>query len=726
MGDKNPIRTLRDYSKSSHEGYRNTIELSVGNNVELRYCAQCLIIENEDFVKEIAVCLYIRNLLDLDGANKERTRMRLFQFSLRYQASNWLERLLVGSITTWEDLTTRFLAQFFLPGRTVKLRNDILMFQKHHGESLSEAWNSRPAELLKKILIKEEAKFPVTKNVNSISLTKGEEERMKKTDVTTSDDIENPTKTKTKMPVKEAEKEDEAENEPNRKARKEETVGAPSSQPVKYYLKHRINEKLIEGLVDNHRGPVYEAILRKKITRKEDIRGNFKIPCNIGGMKHMNALIDQRSDVNVIPCSTYIKLTDERPAETDIRLSLASHPYIYPLEIAEDILVKVAEHVYPVDFVILDIKEDEKRPFILGTSFLTTAKAIIKFDNHNSKIITVNVIPLDHVDDVPVVEPNQHDDVPVVPEPILADEEENLEEEEFEVEEEPQEEEEDDMEVDIEEDENEPELTYPFEEVDPLNPLSPASELEPEDVIEVENTIEYEDETVLSSVHEVSESSTTLFLREDSDGLLHGLMRSDINSLFGRMDSLSRRLCGRETAHALVEKKGKAKGEYYGKLILDLGNEVRSSMEQGTAAMEKLVEKLGNAGEKAECKKLKKELKEARGFVFEERPNEAIDVPIKDEKSPSSGPVRGQDAAPVVHECTFARFMKCNPTIFHGTERAVELQRWFEKTESVFGISECAEGKKVKFTAGTLQGPALTWWNAKVATMSLETVNCRS
>ncbi|GJS62875.1 hypothetical protein Tco_0677439 [Tanacetum coccineum] len=33
MGDKNPIRTLGDYSKPSHEGYRNTIELPVGNNV---------------------------------------------------------------------------------------------------------------------------------------------------------------------------------------------------------------------------------------------------------------------------------------------------------------------------------------------------------------------------------------------------------------------------------------------------------------------------------------------------------------------------------------------------------------------------------------------------------------------------------------------------------------------------------------------------------------------
>ncbi|GJT19608.1 hypothetical protein Tco_0878314 [Tanacetum coccineum] len=33
MGDVNPIRTRRDYSKSSHEGYKNTIELLEGNNV---------------------------------------------------------------------------------------------------------------------------------------------------------------------------------------------------------------------------------------------------------------------------------------------------------------------------------------------------------------------------------------------------------------------------------------------------------------------------------------------------------------------------------------------------------------------------------------------------------------------------------------------------------------------------------------------------------------------
>ncbi|GJW15434.1 zinc finger, CCHC-type containing protein [Tanacetum coccineum] len=88
--------------------------------------------------------------LDLEGDNRERTRLRLFQFPFRDQASNWLERLPAGSIIIWEDLTTCFLAQFFPLRRIVKLHNDILMFQKHHGESLSEAW-TRFKDLLQKV-----------------------------------------------------------------------------------------------------------------------------------------------------------------------------------------------------------------------------------------------------------------------------------------------------------------------------------------------------------------------------------------------------------------------------------------------------------------------------------------------------------------------------------------------------------------------------------------------
>nr|GEU63243.1 ribonuclease H-like domain-containing protein [Tanacetum cinerariifolium] len=59
----------------------------------------------------------------------------------------------------------------------------------------------------------------------------------------------------------------------------------------------------------------------------------------------MDALVDQGSDVNVMPLSIYNRLTDERPAETEIRLSLASHSYIYPLGIADDVLVDVVGYV---------------------------------------------------------------------------------------------------------------------------------------------------------------------------------------------------------------------------------------------------------------------------------------------------------------------------------------------------------------------------------------------
>ncbi|GKE46330.1 MAK10-like protein [Tanacetum coccineum] len=157
MENKNHVRTLGDYSRPSHEGYRNTIELPDGNNVvPLRFDTIWLVqngcsfhgLRSEDPNQHLKDFLKLGESLDLDVTNRERTCMRLFSFSLRDQASNWLERLPAGSISAWEDLTTRFLAQFFPLGRTSKLQNDILMFQQHQGKSLSEA---RFKDLLQKV-----------------------------------------------------------------------------------------------------------------------------------------------------------------------------------------------------------------------------------------------------------------------------------------------------------------------------------------------------------------------------------------------------------------------------------------------------------------------------------------------------------------------------------------------------------------------------------------------
>ncbi|GJR60905.1 MAK10-like protein [Tanacetum coccineum] len=159
MENRNPIRTLGDYSRPSHEGYRNTIELPEGKNVVPLRSDTIRLVQNgcsfhglrsEDPNQHLKDFLKLVDSLDLDVANRERTRLRLLQFSLRDQVRNWLKRLPAGSISTWEDLTTRFLAQFFPPGRTAKIRNDILMFQQHQGESLSKAW-TRFKDLLQKV-----------------------------------------------------------------------------------------------------------------------------------------------------------------------------------------------------------------------------------------------------------------------------------------------------------------------------------------------------------------------------------------------------------------------------------------------------------------------------------------------------------------------------------------------------------------------------------------------
>ncbi|GJV90951.1 hypothetical protein Tco_1538764 [Tanacetum coccineum] len=115
MGDENLIHTLGDYSKPSHEGYRNTIELPLGNNMVPLQSDTMRLVQNrcsfhglwfEDPNQHLKDFLKLVDSLDLDGDNRERTCLRLFQFSLRDQASNWLERLSAGSISTWEDLTT--------------------------------------------------------------------------------------------------------------------------------------------------------------------------------------------------------------------------------------------------------------------------------------------------------------------------------------------------------------------------------------------------------------------------------------------------------------------------------------------------------------------------------------------------------------------------------------------------------------------------------------------
>ncbi|GJS70752.1 reverse transcriptase domain-containing protein [Tanacetum coccineum] len=71
----------------------------------------------------------------------------------------------------------------------------------------------------------------------------------------------------------------------------------------------------------------------------------------------------------------------------------------------------------------------------------------------------------------------------------------------------------------------------------------------------------------------------------------------------------------------------------------------------------------------------------------------------------------------------YKEFINCQPFYFNGTEGAVNLIRWFERTESVFSRSKCAEEDRVTFATGTLTNDALSWWNAYAQPNGIEQAN---
>ncbi|GJZ54911.1 reverse transcriptase domain-containing protein [Tanacetum coccineum] len=78
---------------------------------------------------------------------------------------------------------------------------------------------------------------------------------------------------------------------------------------------------------------------------------------------------------------------------------------------------------------------------------------------------------------------------------------------------------------------------------------------------------------------------------------------------------------------------------------------------------------------------------------------------------------------PVAKIGNYKELINYQPSYFNGTEGAVDLIRWCERTESVFSHSKCAEEDRVTFATGTLTDDALSWWNAHAQPMGIEQAN---
>ncbi|GJZ09481.1 reverse transcriptase domain-containing protein [Tanacetum coccineum] len=106
-------------------------------------------LENDDPHSHIRRFYQITRTLRLNQVPDDVVKLILFPFSLKGAAETWLENEPPNSITSWDDLVSKFLNRFFPHSKTRELRKEITNFQQVFGETFTEAWE-RFKDLLRK------------------------------------------------------------------------------------------------------------------------------------------------------------------------------------------------------------------------------------------------------------------------------------------------------------------------------------------------------------------------------------------------------------------------------------------------------------------------------------------------------------------------------------------------------------------------------------------------
>ncbi|XP_062103653.1 uncharacterized protein LOC133814747 [Humulus lupulus] len=136
--------------------------------------------------------------------------------------------------------------------------------------------------------------------------------------------------------------------------------------------KRRMEEYETVALIE-----VCSTILQRKLPSKLRDPGSCTIPCTIGNFECKHALCDLGASINLMSLSIFPRLGLGEASPTTVTLQLADCSVKHLRGIIEDVLVKVEKINFLIDFIVLDMEEDENVPIILGRPFLATGQALI-------------------------------------------------------------------------------------------------------------------------------------------------------------------------------------------------------------------------------------------------------------------------------------------------------------------------------------------------------------
>ena len=92
------------------------------------------------------VALHLNNFIELCDMQKYKEvdgdiiKLKLFPFSLRGRAKDWLQSLPKNSIDSWRKCKDAFIGKYYPPAKIIQLRSNIMNFRQLDNEHVFQAW----------------------------------------------------------------------------------------------------------------------------------------------------------------------------------------------------------------------------------------------------------------------------------------------------------------------------------------------------------------------------------------------------------------------------------------------------------------------------------------------------------------------------------------------------------------------------------------------------------
>ena len=90
--------------------------------------------------------LHLNNFVELCDMQKYKevdgdiVKLKLFPFSLRGRAKEWLQSLPKNSIDSWDKCKDAFIGKYYPPAKIIQLRSNIMNFRQLDNEHVAQAW----------------------------------------------------------------------------------------------------------------------------------------------------------------------------------------------------------------------------------------------------------------------------------------------------------------------------------------------------------------------------------------------------------------------------------------------------------------------------------------------------------------------------------------------------------------------------------------------------------